>query len=39
MSNELRIPISRCRWKSVREQYGRGVVHTATAETKQVLGD
>jgi len=28
MSNELRIPVSRRRWKSVREQYGRGVVHS-----------
>lgn len=26
MSNELRIPISRRRWKSVKEHYGRGVV-------------
>lgn len=29
MSNELRIPISRRRWKAVREHYGRGVVHTS----------
>ncbi|MEM7256902.1 MAG: LytTR family DNA-binding domain-containing protein [Pseudomonadota bacterium] len=28
LSNELRIPVSRRRWKSVREQYGRGVVNT-----------
>lgn len=28
LSNELRVPISRRRWKAVREQYGRGVVHT-----------
>lgn len=28
LSNELRIPISRRKWKSVREQYGRGVVNT-----------
>lgn len=27
MSNELRIPISRRRWKSVKEHYGRGVVN------------
>lgn len=27
LSNELRVPISRRRWKSVREYYGRGVVH------------
>ncbi len=27
MSNQLRIPVSRRRWKSVREQYGRGVLH------------
>lgn len=27
MSNELRIPISRRRWKIVKEQYGRGVVN------------
>jgi len=27
MSNELRIPISRRRWKAVKEQYGRGVVN------------
>lgn len=27
LTNELRIPISRRRWKSVREYYGRGVVH------------
>jgi len=30
MSNELRIPISRRKWKSVRDYYGRGVVHTDT---------
>ncbi len=29
MSNELRVPVSRRRWKSVREHYGRGVVHTS----------
>lgn len=29
MSNELRIPISRRRWKAVREHYGRGVVHAS----------
>lgn len=28
LSNELRVPISRRRWKMVTEQYGRGVVHT-----------
>lgn len=28
LSNELRIPISRRRWKTVRQHYGRGVVHT-----------
>ena len=28
LSNELRVPISRRRWKAVRDQYGRGVVHT-----------
>lgn len=27
MSNELRIPVSRRRWKSVKEHYGRGVVN------------
>lgn len=27
LSNELRVPISRRRWKAVREYYGRGVVH------------
>lgn len=32
MSNELRIPISRRRWKTVREHYGRGVVHTEATE-------
>lgn len=26
LSNELRVPISRRRWRAVREQYGRGVV-------------
>ena len=26
LSNELRIPVSRRRWKAVREQYGRGVL-------------
>jgi len=31
LSNELRVPISRRRWKAVREQYGRGVVHTVGA--------
>lgn len=30
LSNELRIPISRRRWKEVREQFGRGVVSTST---------
>jgi len=39
MSNELRVPISRRRWKSVREQYGRGVIHTASAEEKRASGD
>lgn len=34
LSNELRIPISRRRWKAVREQYGRGVVHTVGAAGK-----
>ncbi|MFK7855489.1 MAG: LytTR family DNA-binding domain-containing protein [Granulosicoccus sp.] len=29
LSNELRVPVSRRRWKAVREQYGRGVVHGA----------
>lgn len=29
MSNELRIPISRRRWKSVKDHYGRGVVNRA----------
>ncbi len=29
LSNELRIPISRRRWKEVREQFGRGVVLTS----------
>lgn len=29
MSNELRVPVSRRRWKEVRAQYGRGVVHTS----------
>lgn len=29
LSNELRVPISRRRWKAVKEQYGRGVVHTS----------
>jgi hypothetical protein len=29
LSNELRVPISRRRWKDVREQYGRGVIHTS----------
>lgn len=28
LSNELRVPISRRRWKAVREQYGKGVVRT-----------
>ena len=28
LSNELRIPISRRKWKSVREHYGRGFVNT-----------
>lgn len=32
LSNELRVPISRRRWKSVREQYGRGVIHGSTVE-------
>lgn len=27
LSNELRVPVSRRRWKAVREQFGRGVVH------------
>ncbi|MBX2881917.1 MAG: LytTR family transcriptional regulator DNA-binding domain-containing protein [Granulosicoccus sp.] len=30
LSNELRVPISRRRWKDVRKQYGRGVVHTSS---------
>ncbi|MBX2839116.1 MAG: LytTR family transcriptional regulator [Gammaproteobacteria bacterium] len=29
LSNELRVPISRRRWKDVRNQYGRGVVHSS----------
>lgn len=29
LSNELRVPISRRRWKAVREQYGRGVVNVS----------
>lgn len=29
MSNELRIPVSRRRWKAVREQFGRGVIHAS----------
>lgn len=31
LSNELRVPISRRRWKAIREQYGRGVVHNVRA--------
>lgn len=30
LSNELRVPVSRRRWKAVREHYGRGVVHVGT---------
>lgn len=33
LSNELRVPISRRRWKAVREQFGRGVVHVAGPST------
>ncbi|MFK8080649.1 MAG: LytTR family DNA-binding domain-containing protein [Granulosicoccus sp.] len=29
LSNELRVPVSRRRWKAVRSQYGRGVVNAA----------
>ena len=39
MSNELRVPISRRRWKDVREQYGRGVVHSANANDEKRLYD
>ena len=35
MSNELRVPVSRRRWKAVREQYGRGVVHAADSRSGQ----
>ena len=28
LSNQLRVPVSRRRWAAVREQYGRGVVHS-----------
>lgn len=35
LSNELRVPISRRRWKDVREQYGRGVVHTSGSDNKR----
>lgn len=33
LSNELRVPISRRRWKAVREHYGRGVVHAAQVKS------
>ena len=35
LSNELRVPISRRRWKDVREQYGRGVVHTSDSNKEK----
>ena len=31
LSNELRMPIGRRRWKAVRKRFGRGVVHTETS--------
>jgi hypothetical protein len=37
LSNELRVPISRRRWKYVREQYGRGVVHTSDSDNAQQI--
>lgn len=39
LSNELRIPISRRRWKSVREHYGRGVIHSSNAAGKKSAGE
>ncbi len=29
LSNDLRIPVSRRRWKEVREHYGKGVIHSS----------
>lgn len=34
LSNELRVPVSRRRWKAVREQYGRGVVNAGIVSAK-----
>ncbi len=35
MSNELRVPVSRRRWKAVRDQFGRGVIHGVDSESEQ----
>jgi len=37
LSNELRVPISRRRWKAVREQYGRGVVYSENASARHSI--